>query len=62
MPKIILENPSAKEMREFLEAEYRKSPNWKGWKEKINSYRKIGMDEYADRLIEILDLDESLCK
>lgn len=62
MPKIILENPSAKEMREFLEAEYRKSPNWKGWKEKINFYRKIGMDKYADRLIEILDLDESLCK
>lgn len=62
MPKIILENPSAKEMREFLEAEYNKSPNWKGWKEKINSYRNIGMDEYADRLIEILDLDESLCK
>lgn len=64
MIKTILEKPkiSAKEMREFLEAEYEKSPNWEGWAKKIDFYRKCGMGKYADRLIETLDLDEVLDK
>ena len=64
MIKIILEKSeiSAKELRDFLEMEYGKRDRWNGWKEMIDRYRRIGMGEYADMLIKILDLNEFLCK